>query len=178
MTSNEARARRTSASQQAAVRGRQKRDIALAARSDACILLTGGPDPARDLAYRLHLASGWRHGAFTVIACGSADPTLESQLLEALIPSDHHHHSTGVLQLRLVQAGTVLLQEINGLPLPVQRRLAGRLSELCVSGPCRSRRRVMASTSEPLFERVLAGTFDDSLYYRLNVMHFVVPGVD
>lgn len=179
MTRDGARIGGPSTNQQSALPGRQRRDIALAARTDACILLTGKADSAQDLAYRLHLASGWRHGAFTVIDCRSSDTALESQLLDAVIPADHHHRPSGVLQLRLVQAGTVLLQEINKLPLSIQRRLAACLSDLSVSSDaCRSRRRVMASSSEPLLERVLTGTFDDSLYYRLNVMHFFVPDGD
>jgi DNA-binding NtrC family response regulator len=149
-------------------------DIALAARSDASILLTGNPETARRLAYRLHLASGWRYGAFTVIDCASGDPALEQTLVDALV--DDRPWQPGVVLLRLVQAGTVLLQEINALPLPIQRRLAACLSDqLAWAAAGRSRRRVIASTSEPLLDRVLAGTFDDSLYYRLNVMHFFVP---
>jgi DNA-binding NtrC family response regulator len=65
----------------------------------------------------------------------------------------------------------VLLQEISFLPLVTQRRLARRLSEL-LPGPQRSRRRLIASSSEPLFDRVMNGTFDDNLFYRLNVMQF------
>jgi DNA-binding NtrC family response regulator len=154
-------------------RGRETRDIALAARSDASILLSGQPGPARRFAYRLHLASGWRHGAFTVVDCASADPGLESLLFDALF--DDRPPEAGIVHLRLVQAGSVLLREINALPLPLQRHLAGRLSDQFASiGGGRSRRRLMASTSEPLLERVLAGTFDDSLFYRLNVIHFAV----
>ena len=154
-------------------RGPRNPDLALAARTDACILLTGPGESAQDLAYRLHVSGGWRHGAFTIIDCASREPGLEAELMRELFgyspPAD-------AAPLRLVQAGTVLLQEINRLPLPVQRRLAGRLSEEWTSpAPGRSRRRLIASTSEPLFDRVLAGTFDDSLYYRINVIHFAVP---
>jgi DNA-binding NtrC family response regulator len=175
MARNEARARRSIFSNRAVrLESRQQREIALAARSDACILITGGVKQARELAYQMHLASGWRHGAFRVIECSSGDPDLEIQLLEAIFPTDYHPAS-GVLQLRLVQAGTVLLQEVNNLPLDTQRRLAGRLSDLCAAPAIgRSRRRLMASTSEPLIDRVFRGTFDDSLYYRLNVMQFFV----
>ena len=35
----------------------------------------------------------------------------------------------------------------------------------------RLRKRVMASTSVPLLDRVRAGTFDDRLFYRLNAIH-------
>ena len=174
MNSNGLHATGSSMNQKSVIRGRQKRDIALAARTDACILLSGKAHPARELAYVLHLASGWRHGAFTVIDCASADPALESNLMEALSPADHQHRPNGMLELKLVQAGTVLLQEVNRLPLGIQRRLASRLSDLSAPDAlCRSRRRVMASTSEPLLDRVGAGTFDDNLYYRLNVLSLI-----
>lgn len=148
------------------------RDEALAARCDACVLLTGAADPAREFAYRLHLASGWRHGPFTVVDCRSSGRDFEARLFEALFDPPA---TPGVLQIRLAQAGTVLLQEIHRLPLPVQRTLAGRLMERLRPG--RSRRRIIASTSEPLFERVCDGTFDDALFYRLNTIQFVVPAV-
>jgi DNA-binding NtrC family response regulator len=147
-------------------------EVSMAARSDACILLTGDPNRAQDLAYRLHLASGWRHGPFTVVHCDSADHAIERELFEALFPADDR--PDGVAQLRLKQAGTVLLREVNRLPLETQQRLAHRLSEQHAGSRQRCRRRVMATSSEPLLDRVRQGTFDDSLYYRLNVMHFVV----
>lgn len=177
MASKEARVRRSpSFSPAPTPENRQHREIALAARSDACVLFTGPVSLARDLAYRMHLASGWRHGAFTTVDCRSGDQALERQLLETIFPTDERRDS-GVLQLRLLQAGTVLLEEVNFLPLATQRRLAGRLSDLWTAPTMgRSRRRLMASTSEPLIDGVLRGTFDDSLYYRLNVMQFDVGG--
>jgi transcriptional regulator of acetoin/glycerol metabolism len=33
----------------------------------------------------------------------------------------------------------------------------------------------MASSSEPLLERVEEGTFNDRLFYRLNAIHLVLP---
>lgn len=154
--------------------GPEELEMAMAARTDACILLSGNPDAARDLAYRLHLASGWRHGAFTVIDCGSEDPGLEEQVLEALFPPQTTRR--GVLHLRLVQAGTVLLREVNRLPHSVQKRLARQLTEAHLKPSIgKSRRRLMASTSEPLTDRIADGSFDDQLFYRLNVVHFEAP---
>jgi DNA-binding NtrC family response regulator len=34
----------------------------------------------------------------------------------------------------------------------------------------------MASTSRPLLPRVADGSFDDRLFYRLNVIHLILPG--
>lgn len=146
------------------------REIALAARTDACILLSGPPEAAREVAHYLHLSSGWRFGPFTVVDCASRDPALEVRLLDAVFPGAAAPRP-GAPHARLMQAGTVLLQEINRLPLHAQGRLAARLLEVHPKAD-RLRRRLIASSSEPLFERVLNGTFDDSLYYRLNVMQF------
>jgi DNA-binding NtrC family response regulator len=41
----------------------------------------------------------------------------------------------------------------------------------------RLRRRVIASTSVPLSDRLEAGTFDDRLFYRLNAIHIVPTSV-
>jgi DNA-binding NtrC family response regulator len=154
--------------------GPEELEMAMAARTDACILLSGNPDAARDLAYRVHLASGWRHGAFTVIDCGSGNPGLEDQILEALFPPQPTRR--GVLHLRLVQAGTVLLREVNRLPPALQKRLARQLTEAHLKPSVgKSRRRLIASTSESLTDRIADGSFDDLLFYRLNVLHFEAP---
>ena len=157
--------------------GPQELEMTMAARTDACILLSGSPDAARDLAYRLHLASGWRHGALTVIDCTSTDAGLEEQILDALFPAKQAR--SGILHLRLVQAGTVLLQEVNRLPLTVQVWLARQLTEAHLQPAIdKSRRRLMASTSESLTDRIADGTFDDQLFYRLNVVHFEAPKLE
>ncbi len=161
-------------SAQSLASGPEELEMAMAARTDACILLSGNPDAARDLAYRLHLASGWRHGAFTVIDCGSGDAGLEDQILDALFPPQPTRR--GVLHLRLVQAGTVLLREVNRLPQSVQKRLARQLTEAHLKPSTgKSRRRLMASTSASLTGRIADGSFDDLLFYRLNMVHFEVP---
>ena len=154
--------------------GTRELEMAMAARTDACILLSGTSDAARDLAYQLHLASGWRHGAFTVIDCASTGAALEQQIVDAIFPAQPSR--TGILHLRLVQAGTVLLQEVNRLSHDLQIRLARQLTDAYLRPSIgKSRRRLMASTSESLTERIDDGTFDAQLYYRLNVVHFQAP---
>ena len=145
-------------------------DLVLAARTDAAVLLSGDAEACAALAYRLHLASGWRHGPFTVVDCASPETT-ETLVLDALFPPVVR--TPGVLQLRLVQAGTVLLREVHALPLLVQTRIANRL-ESVTPAIGRSRRRLMASSSQALIDLVRAGAFDDRLYYRLNTLHIAV----
>lgn len=60
--------------------------------------------------------------------------------------------------------GTMVLRDVDALTLEDQRRLVGWL-ELCVG-----RTQVISTTSFPLLPRVEAGTFLDTLYYRLNTV--------
>lgn len=149
-------------------------DLMGAVRTDACVLLTGKEDAARTLAYRIHSLSGWRHGPFTIVDCARPGETVERELVGLLTETES---STGTEPYpRLAQAGTVLLQNVERLGPAVQSRLADWLVHFCGKRrPGSPRRRLMASTSEPLLLRVLDGSFDDRLFYRLNVIHVVLP---
>ncbi len=147
-------------------------DLASAARADACVLLSGRKDAARSMAYRIHSLSGWRFGAFTVVDCTRPESEIESLLFG---PPVDDAGSLAAPHARLAQDGTVLLQEVGRLSRPFQNRIAEWLMGTREIGARRHpRRRLMAGSSEPLLLRVLAGTFDDQLFYRLNVIHLVV----
>jgi DNA-binding NtrC family response regulator len=151
--------------------------ITQAVQSDVCVLLTGPHQAVEALAYRIHSLSGWRHGPFITVNCGWPEAALEHRLFGALNDEADAPRVSAGPTLRLAQAGTVLLQEVGRLSSPFQARLADRLSELRGHGGyARCRRRVMASTSEVLLPRVLDGTFNDQLFYRLNAIHLVVSG--
>ena len=150
-------------------------ELTSAVRSDACLLLTGKSDAARAVAYRIHRLSGWGHGPFTIVDCAGAEELVESALsgvfdeAESSAPREPHP--------RLAQAGTILLENVGRLGATLQFRLAERLLDLRGKRlPGRCRWRLMASSAEPLMPRVLDGTFDDRLFYRLNVIHVVIPG--
>lgn len=151
-------------------------EVSSAARTDACVLLTGRADAVQALAQRIHGLSGWRQGPFVAVNCGWTDTTLEARLFGALMDADALQIDEPP-QARLSQRGTLLLQEVGGLSPASQARLADHLGKLRFhGGERRARVRVMASTSEDLLERVTAGTFDAKLFYRLNVIHLIVPG--
>ena len=149
-------------------------DIHLAVRSAAPVLLTGSAPATQALAYRIHSSSGWRHGPFLTINCASSDAGLEQSLFEALFPSDLRSSQARPI-LQLAQPGSVFLREVGHLSRPVQLRLAECLGEVAgtTRTPGRAARRVIASTTEPLLPRVDMGSFDDRLYYRLNVIHLM-----
>jgi DNA-binding NtrC family response regulator len=148
-------------------------DITCASRSAACVLFSGGKT-ARLLAERIHDESGWRWGPFQVVDCGAPQATLDRLLFSPLEADLWPVESTKPV-LRLLQPGTMFLQEVGQLSTRAQVQLRD-LIELASNeaNRRRSRRRIMASTSERLLPRVAAGTFDETLFYRLNAIHFVL----
>jgi len=150
-------------------------DLTSAVHSDACVLLTGKKNAARAVAGRIHSLSGGRQGPLTIVDCGGPEEIVERALFGVLAEAEST--TSPEPQPPLAQTRTVLLQDVGRLGPDVQSRLAERLVGLRGKRqPGSSLCRLMASTSEPLLPRVLDGTFDDRLFYRLNVIHLVIPG--
>jgi DNA-binding NtrC family response regulator len=152
----------------------QTRDVRAAARCDVPVLLTGRREAVEALAYRIHSFSNRRYGPFSVVDCSAPERLVECLLFNGGREID----SPVVLRPRLDRrgnGGTVLLQDIGKLSLGFQAMLAERFGEIRGLGKHEATtRRMIASTAEALWPRVEAGTFDDRLFYRLNVMHLVV----
>jgi transcriptional regulator of aromatic amino acid metabolism len=145
-------------------------DLMSAARSEACVLLTGRDDVVRTVAYQVHRLSDRKQGPYTILDCGWPEDIIERALYGVFAdPGPGSTDTPG-------RTGTVLLHQVGRLDRAVQSRLADRLMFLRGQRQPRwSRWRLLASTSEALLPRVDAGTFDDRLYYRLNVIHLVIP---
>jgi DNA-binding NtrC family response regulator len=129
-----------------------------ASSSDVCILFTGAGS-AKEIARRIHTLGRGRPGKFKAVDCGWPEALLEQQLFYALRPGS---------------GGTIFLEEVGRLSLELQDRLLDALG-----GPSgsqgRTRPRVMASTTEPLLQRALEGTFNERLFYRLNAIQVILP---
>ena len=150
-------------------------DLSHAVQSDACVLFTGDHETAEALARRLHGLSGWRQGPFVAVDCSQPAASLESRLFE-LLEADTPKVVEGESWPTLAQSGTVFLRDVGKLPPALQSRLSERLAALR-SRPGeqrRIRRRVMSSSDVPLDACIEDGSFDASLFYRLNVIHLVI----
>jgi DNA-binding NtrC family response regulator len=136
-------------------------DIGCAARSDVPVLIIGAPEAGREIACAIDRRSRRPNRSVDVIDCRTY-----GALGKVMGHASWRHTGPG--------AGAILLlQEVHALNRSEQAQFEGRLAEWRVArrnnGP-----RIMASSSAPLFDRVLDGTFDERLYYRLNVFHMIV----
>jgi DNA-binding NtrC family response regulator len=156
--------------------------LRLAARSDSTILLMGETGTGKNrLASYTHQLSSRRHEPMVTVDCGASSETLiESELFGhvrgAFTGADRNH----VGKLERAGGGTVLLDEINSLPMRCQSRLLRVLEEKLYEkvGDEQTRRfagRVIALTNSRLERDVEERRFRKDLYYRLNVISFTVP---
>jgi hypothetical protein len=137
-------------------------DIALAARVSVPVLISGPPAESLEIACELDRRIGTPSRAVKVVDC--RQPGAVSNLLLLAEPA--------LTRVERARPKVVLLQEIQALSADDQRRLTAQFEEV---RPPVCTIRVVASSSVPLFDRVVAGDFDETLYYRLNIIHIVVP---
>lgn len=157
--------------------------ISHVADTTSTVLIIGETGTGKEqVARALHQASGvLRHGEFVAVNCAALPETLlESELF------GHEKGSftgaTGQRRGRFEQAheGTLFLDEVGDIPLPMQVKLLRVLQErrferLGGSDPIEVDVRVIAATHQDLEKRVAEGKFRDDLYYRLNVVRIDLP---
>jgi two-component system, NtrC family, response regulator AlgB len=155
-----------------------------AAATPATILLLGPSGTGKSvLAREIHRRSAQRDGAFITVSC----PSLSRELLESDLFGHVKGAFTGAVtdtagKVAAAAGGTLFLDEIGELPLEIQPKLLRLLQEREYErvGETRSRRadvRVIAATNRDLAAEIRAGRFREDLFYRLNVISVVLPGL-
>ena len=161
---------------------RLKELIGKVAATEATVLITGENGTGKELiAEELYRLSGLYKQPFIRVNCAA--------ISETLIESEFFGHEkgsfTGATQKRegrfeLANNGTILLDEVGEIPLPLQAKLLRVLQERefeRVGGTktIKVNVRLIASTNRNLLQEVRNGTFREDLYYRLNVFPIESP---
>jgi DNA-binding NtrC family response regulator len=155
------------------------RDIAKAATT---VLIEGETGTGKEMIARaIHEASDLRNGPFVAINCAAVPETL----LESELFGHEKGAFTGATGQRkgrfeLANGGSLFLDEVGDVPLPMQAKLLRVLQERSFERVGGSQTisvdvRVIAATNRDLQKMAKRGTFRDDLYYRLNVVKIELP---
>lgn len=156
--------------------------IAQVAPTPETVLITGESGTGKELVARaIHAASDRRGSPLVSMNC----PALSEHLMESELFGHERGAFTGADAPRtgrfeLADGGTILLDEITEIGLPLQAKLLRVLQERCFErvGSSVTRQvdvRVLATSNRDLQHEVTAGSFRGDLYYRLAVVPICVP---
>jgi Nif-specific regulatory protein len=151
-------------------------------RSKTTVLILGESGVGKELvASAIHYNSPNSKGPFVKFNCAA----LPESVIESELFGHERGSFTGAAALRRgrfeeADGGTVFLDEIGELSLPMQAKLLRVLQEKSferVGGntPIHVDLRILAATNRDLKDMVEKGTFREDLYYRLNVFPITIP---
>ncbi|HMV04586.1 MAG TPA: sigma-54 dependent transcriptional regulator [Accumulibacter sp.] len=152
------------------------------ARSQAPVYISGESGTGKELAARLiHDRSARQTGPFIPVNCGAIPETLmESEFFGYRKGAFTGAESDRDGFFQAAKAGTLFLDEVADLPLPMQVKLLRAIQEKRVRkvGSAVEEAvdvRIISATHRTLKDCVDAGSFRQDLYYRLNVIELRMP---
>jgi len=150
----------------------------MVAGTDARVLITGESGTGKELLARaIHKASARRNKPYVAVSCSAAgEEQLERQLFGVARPVA----GDTPCAFRQAEGGTLLLDEISGMPMSVQMKMLRVLQDnqfyaVGAAEPLPSNVRILASTSIDPQALLAGGAFREDLFYRLNVVHIDLP---
>jgi two-component system, NtrC family, response regulator AtoC len=158
-------------------------DLECAARSDAKVLVTGETGVGKELVARLIKERSARASAplVTLNCAGLPDSLLESELFGHARGSFTGAYRDKPGLLEMAPNGTVFLDEVGEMSTRMQVVLlrfleTGEIQRVGGDRPQgRVNVRLITATNRDLQAGILAGTFREDLYFRLNVIRLAIP---
>ncbi len=158
------------------------KEVALAAFSEASVLITGETGTGKELFARaIHENSKRADHHFITVDCAALpDNLIESTLFGYVKGAFTGAESNREGLIRLADGGTLFLDEVGELPVNIQKRFLRVLQERAYRpvGSAReevSNFRVVAATNIDVDHSVDQGTFRKDLLYRLKAFSFSLP---
>jgi len=160
-----------------------KRQAKQAATSSSTVLISGESGTGKEvLAQAIHNASDRFKRPFIKVNCAA----IPAELAEAELFGYEGGAFTGALRhgkpgkFELADGGTIFLDEIGDMPLPLQSKLLRVIQEKEVErvGGIKTKKvdvRILAATNKNLYKLTKEGQFRNDLYYRLKVLELTVP---
>ena len=162
---------------------RLKEQIYIAAGTNATVLIEGETGTGKELvAHAVHDLSVRSSFPFVRVNCSAIpDNLMESEFFgyeEGSFTGGVKGGKTG--KFEAADHGSLFLDEINAMDITMQPKLLRALQEKeieriggNVSIPVDDR--IIAASNEPLEKLVEEGSFRQDLYYRLNIIHIIIP---
>lgn len=153
----------------------------MASKTNSSVLIIGESGTGKELfAQSIHNSSSRRNKPFVAENCAA----MPESLLEGLLFGTSKGGFTGAVDraglLEQANGGTLLLDEINSMPLGLQAKLLRVLQESRFR-PIGSTKeievdvRIIAITNEDPFKLIEDGTLREDLFYRLSVVNLHIP---
>ena len=159
-----------------------RKTIAKVAPTEANVLILGPNGTGKEvIAWEIHQHSQRAEGVFMVVDVGS--------LTESLFESEVFGYRKGAFtdaredragKFEAAAGGTLLLDEIGNLSLPLQAKLLTVLQNKTIfrlgsHDPVEIDIRIICATNSDLFSMVQQGKFREDLFYRINTVEITVP---
>ncbi|KQC01690.1 sigma-54 dependent transcriptional regulator [Pedobacter sp. Hv1] len=152
------------------------------APTDANVLILGENGTGKQVfAYELHKNSLRRKQIFMHVDLGSLNENLfESELFGYAKGAFTDAREDKPGRFEMADGGTIFLDEIGNLSLPLQAKLLSVLQNRTVTrlGESKERKidvRLISATNMPLNEMVAKGTFRQDLLFRINTVELILP---
>ena len=158
------------------------RTIERVARTNVSVMLLGASGTGKELLARgVHESSDRRNGAFVAINCAA----IPENLLESELFGHERGAFTGAVKMtegkiEMAHRGTLFLDEVGDIPLPLQVKLLRFLQERTIERiggrkPIAVDTRIVCATHQDLEAMIGEGTFREDLFYRLAEIVVKVP---
>jgi len=167
---------------QSAVMQEVYKQIGKVASSDATVLILGESGTGKELvAKAIHNNSSRKDRAFVVVNCAAIpENLLESELFGHEKGAFTDAYETHIGKFEQASSGTIFLDEIGDMSLPLQAKLLrilqdGGFERVGGREHLTSSARVIAATNQDLARLVSERKFREDLFYRLNVITLRLP---